>query len=49
LHYVCADAIEKCVRNDNMTLSNAKLPLVRLGDGGTYEGEWLTGTKLRER
>jgi hypothetical protein len=32
-----------------MTLRNGKLPLVRLSDGGTCEGKWLTGKKLRER
>ncbi len=32
-----------------MTLRNGKLPLVRLGDGGTCEGEWLNGKYLRER
>ena len=31
------------------TLRNSKLPLVRFGNGGTYEGEWLNGKELRER
>ena len=31
------------------TLRNGKLPLVRFGDGGTYEGELFTGKKLRAR
>ena len=31
------------------TLCNDKLPLVRFGDGGTYEGECLNSKKLRER
>ena len=30
-------------------LRNGKLPLVRFCNFGTYEGEWLSGKKLRER
>ena len=37
------------MRGDMTTLRNGKLPLVRFGDGGTCEGEWLNGKKLRER
>jgi hypothetical protein len=37
------------LRGDMTTLRNGKLPLVRFGDGGTYEGERLNGKKLRER
>jgi hypothetical protein len=51
----CGDALSRTSwrffvsQEDMTTLRNGKLPLVRFGDGGTYEGEWLNGKKLRER